>query len=247
MVRKKVPACDHERGCDFLVELGTEELPPKACSRWRSFRDGVVSRLDAAGLHTAGSMLSPRRAGWRCWFSELARCAAGAEDRAPRPAGLRRLRQAGKPTRAATAFAEPAASTSMRSRASRREGRVPVFRGMKPGRGRELLPGIVQAALDALPIPKRMRWGAGERTVRAARALAGDAAWRQVVAGESSASAAGRMTRGHRFHGRARCAQPGGYEEVLQERAMCCVDFAARRARDPRRRRWRPRPKAARP
>ncbi len=78
---------------DFLVEIGTEELPPK--SLWalaESFRDGVVSGLDAAGLAhgKAQAYATPRR------LAVLVRRLADAQGEqtpgAPRPAGLRRLR-----------------------------------------------------------------------------------------------------------------------------------------------------------
>ena len=95
-----------------------------------------------------------------------------------------------------------------------------------------MLPGIVQAALDALPIARRMRWGAGTvqfvRPVHWVVMLHGD----QVVPGEILGLRAGRMTRGHRFHARKPIAlrSPGGYLAALAK-GHVIADFEARRER----------------
>ena len=70
----------------------------------------------------------------------------------------------GLPTRAAIAFAE-SCGVSVESLQRLDEGKGPAlfFVGSKSGAAAtELLPGIVQSALDSLPVPKRMRWGAAD-------------------------------------------------------------------------------------
>ncbi|MDX5297318.1 MAG: glycine--tRNA ligase subunit beta, partial [Gammaproteobacteria bacterium] len=94
-----------------------------------------------------------------------------------------------------------------------------------------LLPGIVSAALNELPIPKRMRWAARkEEFVRPTQWLVmlfGDA----VIDCEILAQKAGRTSRGHRFHANreVRISSPATYAEDLRS-AYVIADFAARRA-----------------
>ena len=152
----------------MLVELGTEELPPKALPTLeQAFADGVAAGLDKAELDARrSSSRLPRRAGSRCW------CAAW-----PASQPDQHIKRRGPPVSAALrcrrcADAAPrsrfAHSCGVPSRRSARERDAKgdeylCFEGRKRGAATpQLLPGIVQAALDALPIPKRMRWGAGE-------------------------------------------------------------------------------------
>src|SRR5690606_5762349 len=94
-----------------------------------------------------------------------------------------------------------------------------------------LLPGIVEASLDALPIPKRMRWAdRKEEFVRPTRwlvMLLGDS----VIDCEILAQKAGRTSRGHRFHANheVRISRPDSYVEDLRS-AYVLADFAERRA-----------------
>jgi len=92
---------------DFLVEVGAEEMPPKSLrALGESFRDGVAAGLGSAGLTfgTATAYFTPRR---------LAVKVAKLLDRQPEQRIERRgppvsaaFDATGKPTRAATAFAE---------------------------------------------------------------------------------------------------------------------------------------------
>ena len=160
---------------DFLFELGTEELPPKslftlAQALRRRHRERSGSCRDRSTARSSGSR---RRAGSQC------ACMAC-------PNGNRIRRSSGKDpqsrTRSTRTDSRPrqrrdsprrAASVSMScSRSMAPKGRVLMFVGTKKGEPTPaLLPGIVKAALDALPIAKRMRWGAGDARVRSARAL----------------------------------------------------------------------------
>src|SRR5690606_27689257 len=95
-----------------------------------------------------------------------------------------------------------------------------------------LLPGIVQAALDALPIAKRMRWGASRvefvRPTQWLLMVFGDS----VIPCEILGQRADLFTRGHRFHCDTALpvANPSRYEQVLKDEGHVLADFDARRA-----------------
>ncbi|HWN07278.1 MAG TPA: glycine--tRNA ligase subunit beta [Steroidobacteraceae bacterium] len=220
---------------DFLVEIGAEEMPPRSLpALGTSFRDGVVAGLKAAGLSyaTAQAYFTPRR---------LAVKVTKLLDRQPEQRVERRgppvsaaFDVAGKPTRAATAFAESCGvKVDELTRLNDNKGEFLFCRTTRAGEPTaRLLPGIVEAALDALPIARRMRWGAGTaqfvRPVHWVVMLHGE----QVVDGQVLGIPAGRMTRGHRFHARKPIAlrSPGGYLAAL-EKGHVRADFDARRER----------------
>jgi glycyl-tRNA synthetase beta chain len=220
---------------DFLVEIGVEEMPPKSLRvLGESFRDGVVAGLGSAGLTfaTGTAYYTPRR---------LAVKVTKLLDRQPEQRIERRgppvsaaFDASGTPTRAATAFAESCGvKVEELARINDNKGEFLFCRTTRAGElAAKLLPGIVQAALDALPIARRMRWGAGSaqfvRPVHWVVMLHGD----QVVDGEVLGIAAGRMTRGHRFLAKKPIAlrSPGGYLAAL-EKGHVRADFEARRER----------------
>ena len=220
---------------DFLVEIGAEEMPPKSLAALgEAFRDGVVAGLAAAGL-SHGAV--------QAWFSprRLAVQVDKLLDRQPEQRVERRgppvkaaFDAAGKPTRAATAFADSCGvAVDALTRISDDKGEFLFCRTTRPGEAAaRLLPGIVQAALDRLPIARRMRWGDGAaefvRPVHWVVLLHGN----EVVPAEILGIPAGRMTRGHRFHAKKPIAlrSPGGYLAAL-EKGKVCADHQARRAR----------------
>ncbi|MGH8250145.1 MAG: glycine--tRNA ligase subunit beta [Steroidobacteraceae bacterium] len=221
---------------DFLVEIGTEELPPKnLLALAESLRDGVLAGLDATGLtHSAAlAYATPRR---------LAVIVKRLLDQQPEQQIERRgppvsaaFDATGNPTRAATAFAEACGVTvDELSRVSEAKGEFLFCKSTRSGaRAAALLPGIVQEALDRLPIARRMRWGAGTaqfvRPVHWIVMLHGD----DVVPGEILGLPAGRVTRGHRFHAPKPIAlrSPGGYVVALERRGHVYADFQGRRER----------------
>jgi glycyl-tRNA synthetase beta chain len=223
---------------DFLVELGTEELPPKALlALSEAFRDGLLSRIDAVGL-THGDVhafATPRRLAVR--VSALALTAPEQKIQRRGPPVTAAFDKAGAPTRAATAFAQTCgvALEALGRETDPKGNECLSFTGVKPGAAaQELLPTFVSEALDALPIPKRMRWGAGEaqfvRPVHWLVMLLGE----QVIPATILGVAAGNTTRGHRFHAASpslRIASPAGYERVLEQEGRVVADFSARRAR----------------
>jgi glycyl-tRNA synthetase beta chain len=219
---------------DFLVELGTEELPPTALRGLElAFASGVQSGLDKAGL-AHGDVLSfatPRR------LAILAkRLAARQPDQDVKRRGppvSAAFDGDGQPTRAALAFAESCGVTvGALQKLDEGKGSFLFFIGTKAGATvSELLPQIVQASLDALPIPRRMHWGSGTaefvRPVHWVVMLYG----KDVLPARLLETDAGNQSQGHRFHAPKpiRITSPAVYERVLRERGYVLADFIARR------------------
>jgi glycyl-tRNA synthetase beta chain len=221
---------------DFLVEIGTEELPPKALRDLElAFRDGVVSRIKAANLGGADahSFATPRR---------LAVIVPGiATEQAPQRIEKRgpplkvAFDAAGKPTRAAQAFADTCGvAVESLEKLETGGGAWLAFRGESPGRAaRDILPGIVSEALAELPVPRRMRWG--NRDVEFVR----PAHWLVMLLGEEVIPAdilglkAGRHTRGHRFMstGAIELLAPSDYVPALRGAGCVLPEFTERRER----------------
>ena len=221
---------------DFLVEIGTEELPPKALRMLEhSFAAGIEAALAKAALaHGAlQSFATPRRLAVRVRRLAASQPDQRIERRGPPVSAA--FDAGGAPTRAAQAFAASCAvGLEALERRADAKGEFLHYSGVRRGApAAELLPGIVQSALDALPIPRRMRWGASEaqfvRPVHWIVMLYG----REVVPATLLETAAGNMTWGHRFHAPKplRLASPGAYERTLGQRGHVLADFAARRER----------------
>ena len=220
---------------DFLVEIGAEEMPPKSLrALGESFRDGVATGLESAGLSfaTASAYFTPRRLAVKVAKLLDQQPVQRIERRGPPVSAA--FDATGKPTRAATAFAESCGvKVEELTRINDNKGEFVFCRTTRAGEpAAKLLPGIVRAALDALPIARRMRWGDGSaqfvRPVHWVVMLHGE----QVVEGEVLGIAAGRMTRGHRFLAKKPIAlrSPGGYLAAL-EKGHVRADFEARRER----------------
>jgi glycyl-tRNA synthetase beta chain len=221
---------------DFLVEIGTEELPPKALrSLEQAFAAALAGGLDKAGLDhgSVSSFATPRRLA--VYVKRLA--AAQPEQHLKRrgpPLGAA-FDASGAPTRAALAFAESCGSSvAALERLDEGKGTFLFFVGTRPGESAmQLLPALVQGALDQLPIPRRMHWGEGEamfvRPVHWVVMLFG----RDIVPATLLGTSAARHTHGHRFHAPRpiSLATPASYERTLRERGFVVADFAARRER----------------
>jgi glycyl-tRNA synthetase beta chain len=220
---------------DFLVEIGTEELPPKALRLLeQAFAGELASGLAKAGLKhgEALSFATPRRLAVLIRRLTARQPDQKIERRGPPVSAA--FDAEGLPTRAAQSFAA-AWRTSIEELQRRDEGKGTFlyYVGVKAGAAAvELLPGLVQSALDALPIPRRMRWGAGEaqfvRPVHWIVMLYG----KEVVPASLLDTASGSLTRGHRFHAPKplRLSSPNSYERTLRERGYVVADFAARRS-----------------
>jgi glycyl-tRNA synthetase beta chain len=219
---------------DFLAEIGTEELPPKALLRLAdAFAAGVAAGLKKAGL-THGAVrryATPRRLAVLIEGLAAAQPDRTLERRGPALAAA--FDEEGCPTQAALGFARSCGiAVEQLEKQESAKGAWLVFRTTEPGRPTaELLPGIVERALAALPIPKRMRWGSLRtefvRPVHWLVLLFGE----EVVAGEVLGLPAGRATCGHRFHHPAPLylATPASYAPLLETEGHVLADFEARR------------------
>jgi len=221
---------------DFLVELGTEELPPKALHRLElAFADSMRSRINDAGLAMGElhSFATPRRLAILIGDLQLHQLPQNIEKRGP-PTKIA-FDADGKPTRAAIAFAEGLNVTvDDLDRLTTDKGEWLIFRGEEPGHeSAELLPDIVADSLAELPIPKRMRWGCSDvefvRPVHWLVMLLGNVVVPTTLLGVT----AGAATRGHRFHAPApiTLATPGDYEQNLRDQGQVIADFNVRRLR----------------
>ena len=149
---------------DLLVEIGTEELPPKALPTLSAaFTDGISQGLQAAGLTPVEviAYAAPRRLA--VWVKEVAAQQADQTIEKRGPAIKGAFDAEGKPTKAAEAFAASfGVNVADLGTLETDKGAWLVFRQTQAGQATpELLPAIVEKALAGLPIPKRMRWGAG--------------------------------------------------------------------------------------
>lgn len=220
----------------FLVEIGTEELPPKALKAlYQSFAEGIEAGLCGAGLAFAGlhAFGSPRRLAVLVEQLDARQPEQVIEKLGPNVANA--YGDDGRPTKAAEGFARGCGiEFDQLERVQTDKGERLVFRSRQPGRDTlELLPQIVADALDKLPIPKRMRWGARRaefvRPVHWIVMLFGN----RIVDAEILGIKAGRETRGHRFHCDTRLTidDPLGYQLLLEEQAHVVADFNERRGR----------------
>jgi glycyl-tRNA synthetase beta chain len=187
----------------LLIELGTEELPPKALPELAAaFRDGVVAGLDKRGIAhgDARALYSPRRLAVR--VDAVAEAQPTQRSEALGPYLNVGLDANGEPTPALRGFAsKQGVEVAALERTTDNKGERFVARRESPGAATAtLLAGIVTEALAGLPIPKPMRWGARDDAfVRPAHWLV-LLSGADVVDGEVLGLRAGRTTRGHRFH-----------------------------------------------
>ncbi len=219
---------------DFLVEIGTEELPPKALRGLEeALLSGIEAGLDKANLEHGDliSYATPRR------LAVLVKRLAGRQPdqdlKRKGPPVSAAFDANGAPTRAALAFAE-SCGTSLESlqRIDEGKGTFLFFVGTKPGAMvSELIPGIVKSALDALPIPRRMHWGSSEAEfVRPVH-------WLLMMYGKDVLpitlldTVAGNVTQGHRFLAPKplRITTPANYESTLLQRGYVRPSFTGRR------------------
>ncbi|MHA7878792.1 MAG: glycine--tRNA ligase subunit beta [Saccharospirillum sp.] len=219
---------------DFLIELGTEELPPKALKPLQdAFAEDLLKRLSDAGLSFGDSTRygAPRRLA--LWVKDLQLSQPDEAFERRGPAVKAAFDAEGKPSKAAEGFARSnGVSVDALERMSTDKGEWLVYRGVTKGRAtRELLPELIQQTLDALPIPKRMRWGNSRaefvRPVHWLVALLGN----EVVPAQVYGIASGNESRGHRFHapGHLTIAEPSAYAATLREQGYVVASFAERR------------------
>ena len=215
---------------DFLVELGTEELPPKTLKNLgQAFLGGVEKGLKAAGLNYSSARIyaAPRRLA--VLVEQLASQQPDRSVNLDGPPVQAAFDKEGNPTQAALGFAKKCGVELAQIDASGAKLKFSQTIAGQPAAS--LLPGIVETALNELPIAKRMRWGARKtefvRPTQWLVMLFGDA----VIDCEILAQKAGRLSRGHRFHhpDQVRISSPANYLEDLRS-AYVLADLNERRA-----------------
>lgn len=220
---------------DLLIELGSEELPPKALRKLSNeFCHGVVDELDKLGFAhgDATALASPRRLAVS--IAGVAGAQQAREQERRGPAVTAAFDADGNPTKAALGFAASCGvEVGALQRMSTDKGEWLVHRQLVAGSTLDqALAGIVDTALGRLPIPKRMRWGAGTaefvRPVHWLVLLHGD----RVVPGEVLGLRSGNVSRGHRFMsaGDIIIANAGAYVDTLRDQGSVLVDMDVRKA-----------------
>lgn len=219
---------------DFLVEIGTEELPPKALrALMDAFADSVTAAIDDARLEHGDihRFASPRRLA-----VTIDALAAQQEDR--------RVTQKGPPV--SVAFDDDGKLTAAGKAFAKKCGVAPADLGRESTDKGEwlscdivehgqttatLMPELIEAALAALPIPRRMRWGAGDaefvRPVHWVILLHGATVINASILGVD----AGNESRGHRFmsDGAITIRKPSDYLSALEKSGHVIADFERRR------------------
>jgi glycyl-tRNA synthetase beta chain len=206
------------------------------CGRCRALAEGLRARLTQAGLTVEAmeSFATPRRLAVHVRRLAIRPPDQHIKRRGP-PVSVS-FDAAGAPTRAAIAFADSCgvAPEALGRERDAKGGEYLSFDGLKvQAATATLLPGLLQQSLDALPIPKRMRWGSGEaqfvRPVHWLLMLFG----REVVPASVLGVAAGGVSFGHRFmapNRPLRITSPASYARTLRTRGKVVAGFAARRA-----------------
>ena len=221
---------------DLLLEIGTEELPPKALrGLMTAFAENLSRGLAAHRLTHSGirALASPRRLA--LIVDQLVLRQDDQEVQHKGPPVRVAFDKDGQPTAAAEAFARKVgAAVDELGRTQSDKGEWLSYSSLEPGVATAtLLPGIAGAALAELPVPRPMRWGASEtefvRPVHWVVGLHGD----EIVEGRLMGLPIGRITRGHRFMspGPLELRNASDYEGRLEQDGSVVADFDQRRAR----------------
>lgn len=217
-----------------LIEIGTEELPPRALQALaRDFSELLQRGLTAAELAPESLQVfaTPRRLALLLAGVPLQQTDRRIEKRGPAVSAA--FDADGKPSKAASGFARSCGvDVEQLERRETDKGSWLYYCASEAGRSlRELLPGIVATALAELPVPKRMRWGERSdefvRPVKWLLMMLDD----EVVEAEMFGLAAGNCSYGHRFHapGKLQIDDARNYEDLLLSRGMVVASFDTRR------------------
>ncbi|EEZ42219.1 glycine--tRNA ligase subunit beta [Photobacterium damselae subsp. damselae] len=220
---------------NFLIELGTEELPPKALRTLaEAFAANFEAELKAADLAHNGIewFAAPRRLALKVNALAENQPDKIVEKRGPAIASA--FDADGNPTKAAQGWARGNGITvEQAERLVTDKGEWLLFKQEVKGQeAKALLPELATNALAKLPIPKPMRWGDKEtqfiRPVKTLTMLLGDELVEGTILGVDSA----RTIRGHRFMGESEFTIDNAdqYPAILEERGKVMADYEARKA-----------------
>jgi len=220
---------------NLLIEIGTEELPPKALYMLgKTFAESIVKGLGEAGLISDDNkyrwFATPRRLA--VWVSKV-RVRQSQQTIERRGPALQAAFEAdGTPTIAALGFARSCGvDVAELGRAEEEKGTWLVFKQVQKGStASKIVPECIERSLKQLPIPKRMRWGNGDdEFVRPVN-------WLAVVHGKRPIRCrifsirSGNVSYGHRFHHpRAVPIANADVYEANMTKAYVIADFEKRR------------------
>jgi len=223
----------------LLIELGTEELPPKALKKLsNAFSTELLAGLVEAELITkdqsskAQAYATPRRLALLVPEVISAQPDQTVERRGP--AVKAAFDDTGTATKAASGFAKSCGvEVSDLATIKTDKGEWLAFTLQQKGQSiSDLVPSIIDQAITRLPIAKRMRWGSGSaefvRPVKWLIVMHGSA----VIPTTVLDVAASNTTRGHRFHstGEIVIASADAYPATLLEEGGVLVNFTSRQA-----------------
>ncbi|MEA9389964.1 glycine--tRNA ligase subunit beta [Acerihabitans sp. TG2] len=219
----------------FLVEIGTEELPPKALRHLaQSFATLFGAELDSANLPHGEIkwFASPRRLALK--VADLSASQADREVEKRGPAITQAFDANGQPTKAAQGWARGCGiAVEQAERTITDKGEWLLYRATVKGRrAQELLADMVNLVLAKLPVPKMMRWGENDtqfiRPVHTVTMLLGD----ELIPGRVLGIDSARILRGHRFMGEAELTLDNAdqYPALLLERGKVMADYDLRKA-----------------
>ena len=216
-----------------LIELGTEELPPKAL---KSLGEAFATQFEAAltqadlSFDSVSWFAAPRRLA--VYVSGLAEGQADKVVEKRGPAVSAAFDADGNPTKAAQGWARGnGIDVADAERLVTDKGEWLLHKAHVPGQSvAELLEGLINQAVSKLPIPKPMRWGNYNtqfiRPVHTLCVLYGSEVVNVSVLGLTS----GRVVQGHRFHGEGRFEldHADNYASALEQQYVL-ADFEARK------------------
>lgn len=220
---------------NFLAEIGTEELPPKALKKLAvAFADNFTAELNNAGLtfDKVEWFAAPRRLAVKVLGLITEQPSKTIEKRGPAVSVA--FDADGKPTKAAEGWARGCGITvDQAQRLTTDKGEWLYYQMVEPGKEtKALLLDLVSNALAKLPIPKPMRWGDKNeqfiRPVHTVTLLFGD----ELIDGEILGVKSGRTIRGHRFLGQQEFTIDNAdqYPQLLEEKGSVIADFEQRKA-----------------
>ncbi|MFU2132320.1 glycine--tRNA ligase subunit beta [Gallibacterium anatis] len=220
---------------NFLAEIGTEELPPKALKKLAvAFADNFTAELNNAGLtfDKVEWFAAPRRLAVKVLGLITEQPSKTIEKRGPAVSVA--FDADGKPTKAAEGWARGCGITvDQAQRLTTDKGEWLYYQMVEPGKEtKALLLDLVSNALAKLPIPKPMRWGDKNeqfiRPVHTVTLLFGD----ELIEGEILGVKSGRTIRGHRFLGEQEFTIDNAdqYPQLLAEKGSVIADFEQRKA-----------------
>jgi glycyl-tRNA synthetase beta chain len=220
---------------DLLVELGCEELPPKALDAIReAFYTGIKSGLEKQNIlfepGESRSFSTPRRLA--VLFRDVAARQSDQDQERRGPALTAAFDDAGSPTPAATGFARSVGMEVSDLETTKSDKGEWLFARLHlPGKPlSELIYPILEQTIKQLPVPRPMRWANHDfsfvRPVHWLLVMLGS----QVLEGKLLGQTAGNTTRGHRIHspGPHKVPRASDYDNVL-EKAWVIADHERRR------------------